>query len=81
LLHLLVFKHIFTGILIFKGLNARRLYKSLGIKGLRTVWQLGGLMNTVTWLRAGQYGVGNVLFSITSWSFLFHGHWDPFYFF
>jgi hypothetical protein len=28
------FTHIFTGILIFKGLTARRLYKSFGIKGL-----------------------------------------------
>jgi hypothetical protein len=28
------FTHIFTGILIFKGLTARRLYKSLGVKGL-----------------------------------------------
>jgi hypothetical protein len=26
--------HIFTGILIFKGLTARRLYKSFGVKGL-----------------------------------------------
>jgi hypothetical protein len=25
---------IFTGILIFKGITARRLYKSLGVKGL-----------------------------------------------
>jgi hypothetical protein len=31
----------FTGILIFKGLNARRLYKSLGAKGLikENVWK------------------------------------------
>jgi hypothetical protein len=29
------FTHIFTGDLIFKGLTARRLYKSLGVKGLR----------------------------------------------
>jgi hypothetical protein len=28
------FTHIFTGILIFKGLAARRLYKSFGVKGL-----------------------------------------------
>jgi hypothetical protein len=28
------FIHIFTGILIFKGLTARRLYKSFGVKGL-----------------------------------------------
>jgi hypothetical protein len=27
--------HIFTGILIFKGLTARRLYKSFGVKGLK----------------------------------------------
>jgi hypothetical protein len=30
-----LFTHIFTGILIFKGLTARRLYKSFGVKGLR----------------------------------------------
>jgi hypothetical protein len=30
-----LFTHIFTGILIFKGLNARRLYKSFGVKELR----------------------------------------------
>jgi hypothetical protein len=30
--------HIFTGILIFKGLTARRLYKSFGIKGLMASW-------------------------------------------
>jgi hypothetical protein len=29
-----VFTHIFTGILICKGLTARRLYKSFGVKGL-----------------------------------------------
>jgi hypothetical protein len=29
------FKHIFSGILIFKGLTARRLYKLLGVKGLK----------------------------------------------
>jgi hypothetical protein len=29
-----VFTHIFTGILIFKGLTAQRLYKSFGVKGL-----------------------------------------------
>jgi hypothetical protein len=34
LVYLLVFKHIFTGILIFKGLTARRFYKSFGVKGL-----------------------------------------------
>jgi hypothetical protein len=28
--------HIFTGILIFKGLTARRLYKSFGVKGLNS---------------------------------------------
>jgi hypothetical protein len=28
--------HILVGILIFKGLTARRLYKSFGVKGLRT---------------------------------------------
>jgi hypothetical protein len=28
------FTHIFTGILVFKGLTARRLYKSFGVKGL-----------------------------------------------
>jgi hypothetical protein len=29
------FTHIFTGELIFKGLTARRLYKSFGVKGLK----------------------------------------------
>jgi hypothetical protein len=28
------FTHTFTGILIFKGLTARRLYKLFGVKGL-----------------------------------------------
>jgi hypothetical protein len=28
------FTHIFTGILIFKGLTLRRFYKSFGVKGL-----------------------------------------------
>jgi hypothetical protein len=28
------FTHIFTGILIFKGLTARRIYKSFSVKGL-----------------------------------------------
>jgi hypothetical protein len=30
------FTHIFTGILIFKALTARRLYKSFGVKGLKS---------------------------------------------
>jgi hypothetical protein len=30
------FTHILLVILIFKGLNARRLYKSFGVKGLKT---------------------------------------------
>jgi hypothetical protein len=30
----LFFPHIFTGDLIFKGLTARRIYKSFGVKGL-----------------------------------------------
>jgi hypothetical protein len=29
--------HILLGILIFKGLTARRLYKSFGVKGLKDV--------------------------------------------
>jgi hypothetical protein len=29
-----LFTHIFTGVLIFKGLTARRLYKTFGVKGL-----------------------------------------------
>jgi hypothetical protein len=33
-MYLLVFTHIFTGDLDFKGLTARRLYKSFGVKGL-----------------------------------------------
>jgi hypothetical protein len=32
--YLLVFTHIFVGILVVKGLSARRLYKSFGVKGL-----------------------------------------------
>jgi hypothetical protein len=33
------FSHIFLlGILIFKGPNARRLYKSFGVKGLNKIW-------------------------------------------
>jgi hypothetical protein len=35
-----LFTHIFTGILIFKGLTARRLYKSFGFKGLISVLDL-----------------------------------------
>jgi hypothetical protein len=31
-----IFTHFLLGILIFKGLTARRLYKSLGVKGLNT---------------------------------------------
>jgi hypothetical protein len=34
MVYLLVFTHILLGILIFKGLTARRLYKSFGVKGL-----------------------------------------------
>jgi hypothetical protein len=46
------FTHIFTGILIFKRLTARRLYKSFGVKGLIKlcvvrvcvcVWVCGGV--------------------------------------
>jgi hypothetical protein len=32
------FTHIFTVVLIFKGLTARRLYKSFGVKGLNYVY-------------------------------------------
>ena len=35
----------------------------------------------VTRLRAGQFGVGKVIFSITSYSLLFHGYRGPFCFF
>jgi hypothetical protein len=38
-------------------------------------------MDIVTRLRVGQFGVGNVFFSIASCSLLFHGFRDPFYFF
>jgi hypothetical protein len=38
------FTHIFTGILIFKGLTARRLYKSFGIKGLMNTPTYPGLI-------------------------------------
>jgi hypothetical protein len=42
-----LFTHIFTGILIFKGLIARRLYKSFGVKGLMErpeVYEAGNLV-------------------------------------
>jgi hypothetical protein len=40
MVYLLVFSRIYVlGILIFKGLTARRLYKSFGVKGLRHVWK------------------------------------------
>jgi hypothetical protein len=36
-----LFTHIFTGILIFKGLTARYLYKAFGVKWLNTIgWLL-----------------------------------------
>jgi hypothetical protein len=35
------FTHILLGILIFKGLTARRLYKSFGVKGLISGLALG----------------------------------------
>jgi len=38
-------------------------------------------MSIASRLRAGKFGAGNVLFSITSYSLLFHGYRDPFYFF
>jgi hypothetical protein len=40
------FTHIFTGELIFKGLTARRLYKSFGVKSLTWVL-LSGVQKTV----------------------------------
>jgi hypothetical protein len=40
------FTHILLGILIFKGLTARRLYKSFGVKGLST--ELYRTMHTVS---------------------------------
>jgi hypothetical protein len=33
-----IFTYILLGILIFKGLTARHLYKSFGVKGLMTKW-------------------------------------------
>jgi hypothetical protein len=38
-------------------------------------------MSIATRLRAGQFCVGNVLFSIASYSVLFRGYRDPLYFF
>jgi hypothetical protein len=38
--YLLVFTHIFTRISIFKGLIARRLYKSFGVKGLNSAVEI-----------------------------------------
>jgi hypothetical protein len=46
-----------------------------------TLWQPGRQMSIVTRLRAGKFGVGNVIFSITSYSLLFLGYRGPFYFF
>jgi hypothetical protein len=51
MVYLLVFSGIlFTGILIFKGLTARRLYKSFGVKGLKVV-------HTVLWLLISSRGL------------------------
>jgi hypothetical protein len=33
------FTHVLLGILIFKGLSARRLYKSFGVKGLINTYE------------------------------------------
>jgi hypothetical protein len=47
------FTHIFTGILIFKGLTARRLYKSFGFKGLTgTSWDIS--LEQYDWLLLGR---------------------------
>jgi hypothetical protein len=37
-----LFTHILVGILIFKGLTARRLYKALGVKVLNSIADTGG---------------------------------------
>jgi hypothetical protein len=46
------FTHIFTGYFNFKGLTARRLYKSFGVKGL-ILWsnRFRGKMSASTWTR------------------------------
>jgi hypothetical protein len=45
------FTHILLGIFIFKGLTARRLYKSFGFKGLSTTyfWKHGALFLAFVW--------------------------------
>jgi hypothetical protein len=48
---------------------------------LSTLWQPGRQMSIVTSLLAGKFGVGNVIFSITSYIFLFLGYRVYFYFF
>jgi hypothetical protein len=40
------FTHIITGDFNFKGLNARRLYKSFGVKGLNKTDKIQFLWNT-----------------------------------
>jgi hypothetical protein len=53
------FTHILLGILIFKGLTARRLYKSFGVKGLKTVFVtdtaclLRGTSWVLNWIKLG----------------------------
>jgi hypothetical protein len=39
----------FTGILIFKGLTARRLYKSFGVKGLNTFSFIHSIHQYIRW--------------------------------
>jgi hypothetical protein len=51
------FKHIFRGILIFRGLTAQRLYKSFGVKGLIAFCVTAsskGLLHMYCRLRVGQ---------------------------
>jgi hypothetical protein len=43
------FTHILLGILIFKGITARRLYKSLGVEELmQIIWQLYAFLKLQT---------------------------------
>jgi hypothetical protein len=47
----LFFTHILLEILIFKGLTARRLYKSFGVKGLKELHWATHLAIDTFWLK------------------------------
>jgi hypothetical protein len=54
--YLLVFTHILLGMLIVKGLTARRLYKSFGVKGL--MYLMVNSVFTLTQLKSVRYIFG-----------------------